>query len=521
MPQGAKIRLQNLAYRAPVVKLDQEDTVLALINALPIAAAVVDGSGYFVSGNEAFQTLWRLEKQYFDTQPTLSSFLDDLRNQGILPEQNNFVKFRARVKAQAVSKTESSETWHLPDGAALKIKFVPLSTDWHLFSIENLTPQLAIGRTLNELAQTHQATLNHLQEGLAVFKSNGLLKFHNPAFSSIWQLPEDVFLSGLHMTDFLDGTRKLLPVLENWPTRRVTLSGRLLGRKKGVALITCNTGVILEAANIPLPDGSVLLRYANITDSVNLEKTLKMHNAEILERTNLLAETSRLKSEFLANLSNEISTPLTSISSFAKLLAGEYCGSLNKRQQEYADGILSATEGVSGLIHDIMDLGSVEAGLLEVNNKSVYLHNYLTNVIEQISERAQAKKIKIKFDCPINIGWINADDKRFKQCLLHLLRNAINFSGSGSTITITVKRGLEGVRIDIQDTGVGIPKDYLVGIFKGFERSAASGSLPAGGGVGLALVKAFIELQGGSVEIASKPNQGTTVSLFFPDKLIV
>ena len=185
MPQGAKIRLQNLAYKAPVVKLDQEDTVLALINALPIAAAVVDGSGYFVSGNEAFQTLWRLEKQYFDTQPTLSSFLDDLRDQGILPEQNNFVKFRARVKAQAVSKTESSETWHLPDGAALKIKFVPLSTDWHLFSIEDLTPQLAIGRTLNELAQTHQATLNHLQEGLAVFKSNGLLKFHNPAFSSI------------------------------------------------------------------------------------------------------------------------------------------------------------------------------------------------------------------------------------------------------------------------------------------------------------------------------------------------
>ncbi len=499
--------------------LDQKDIVATLIKALPIAVAVVDRDVRIGPGNAAFQKLWQLEPGYLNGQPTLSSFLDRLHDKRQLPEQNNYPKFRAGIIAKAQSKNKSSEDWHLPDGTALKVKFVALDTDRHLLINEDLTPQLATERAFNEFVHTHQATLDHLQEGLAVFGSNGLLKIHNPAFAAIWQLPEDALAHDFHMTDFLDATRQLLPVLENWPERRTKLSGRLLGRKSGIDQIVCNDGMTLEAAHIPLPDGAVLLRYGDITDSVKLAENLRLRAEEMAERADMMAAADRLKSEFLANLGHEIRNPLNTIGGFAQMLAGDYFGDLNKRQQDYADGIVEASEAVSGLVVDILDLASIEAGLLELQIARVDLHHCLTDMLGLIGERARHKKLKLNFDCPIDIGWINVDEKRFKQCLLHLLGNAISFSSSGGTITITAARVDEGVRIDIRDTGIGIPKIDIERVFNGFERGAEADSHKPGAGLGLTLVRAFIELHNGQVAISSKPNQGTTVSLLLPDVL--
>jgi signal transduction histidine kinase len=249
-----------------------------------------------------------------------------------------------------------------------------------------------------------------------------------------------------------------------------------------------------------------------------LQETLKARAEELAERAQLLAAADRLKSEFLANLSHEIRTPLTAISGFAELLAGDYFGDLNKRQQEYADGIVSASEAVSGLIGDILDLASVEAGLLELDLANLDLHNCLADVMRLVGERARHKKLKIQFECPIDIGWIEVDERRFKQCLLHLLGNAITFSSSGGVIEIAAGRDSGGIQIDIRDTGIGIPKGDIERVFSGFERGKNADSQKPGAGLGLTLVRAFIELHGGSVKIASKPNQGTTVSLILPNE---
>jgi len=505
-----------------VVTLDQKDIVARLIEALPVAVALVvhDGHDIYVGpSNTAFQNLWQLEPGYLEDQPTLAIFLDRLHDKRQLPEQNNFPKFRAGIVDKARANTVTNEEWHLPDGAALKITFAPLNERRTLFIIEDLTPGLATERAFNEFVHTHQATLDHLQEGLAVFGSNGLLKLHNPAFAEMWQLPEDALAGDLHLKDFLDATRQLLPVMEDWPERRDKVSGRLLGRKAGIDQITTNDDRTLEAAHIPLPDGAVLLRYADISDSINLEENLRQRAEEMAERADIMAAADRLKSEFLANLGHEIRNPLNTIGGFAQMLAGDYFGDLNKRQQDYADGIVEASEAVSGLISDILDLASIEAGLLELQIERVDLHHCLTDMVGLIGERARHKKLKLNFDCPLDIGWINVDEKRFKQCILHLLGNAISFSTSGGSITIAANRLDEGVSISIQDTGIGIPKIDIERVFTGFERGREADSHKPGAGLGLTLVKAFIELHYGTVSIASKPNQGTTVSLFLPDQL--
>ena len=499
----------------------EKDNTLLLINSLPLAVAVlhVNDQQYVCLSlcNREFIKLWSLDTNYLDKNPSLTSFLENLRDNRLLPEQADFKKFRNHINKLAILDKKSSEEWHLPDGSTLNIIISPLYDAQKLLIIEDLTPQLKIERAFNELVKVHQMTLDHLQEGIAVFGSDGFLKLHNSAFKSIWEIPEDTISDTFHMVDFLDATRRILPVKKNWPECKVKLSGRLMGRKPGTKHIECNNGIILEGSNIPILNGAVLLRYINISDSFKLEHTLKLQALEMTARAELLAGESRLKSEFLTNLSHEIRTPLTTIRGFSELLAENYFGKLNKRQQEYIDTICNVSDALAQLVNEVLDLSAIEADLLKCNIESFDLHNNLIEILGLVKERVRQKKLKLEFNCPIDIGHVSADIKHFKQCLLHLLSNAITYSGSGGKITIFAKRSSQGVLIDIRDTGIGIPKKDLERVFKAFERSNLDNSIKEGTGLGLTLVRALFELQGGNIKIKSKLNQGTSVSLFLPD----
>ncbi len=492
-------------------KLDRTD---ALISGLPIAVAVFDGAGRLIHFNPDFQNLWPLDKDWLETSPKLEAVLDRLRDQRKLPEQKDHDAFRNRfVGLPGNLNSPAQEDWFLPDGRSLKVRVSPYpigdSKDGIILTFEDLTERLSLERAFNEILEVHRATLDNLTEGLAVFGSDGLLKLHNPAFAEFWNLPKDAFDGDFHMSDFLDATRALLPVEQDWPGLRKKISGRLLGRKAGSGRLHLNSGVILDAANIPLPDGASLLHYADVSDSVKLQEAFS-------GRADAMAAANRLKSEFLANLSHQIRTPLTTIEGFAELLSGDYFGELNKRQQEYATGIVEAARSVSGLVGDIMDLADIEAGLLELQTEPVDLHACLSHMLGLVRERARHKKLKLVFDCATDIGWISADERRLKQCLLHLLSNAILFSGQGGEIELSAKRSEDDVSIGVKDTGVGIPKADVERIFRGFERGDQADEHGPGAGLGLTLVKSFIELHGGSIEISSKPNRGTTVELNLP-----
>lgn len=490
----------------------------ALIGALPVAVAVFQGDGRLAHYNQAFRDLWRLEGDWLAGRPKLEALLDHLRDQRVLPEQKNHENFRSRLASMVgYLTTPVSEDWFLPDGRSLKVRFSAYPhdnpkedpRDGMIITFEDLTDRLSLERAFNEILAVHQATLDKLTEGLAVFGSNGMLKLHNPAFANIWNLPEDALGDQFHMADFLDATRALMPVEEDWLGTRAKLSGRLLGRKAGAGRLHLNNDQILEAANIPLPDGAALLHYADITDSVKLQEASS-------GRADALAAANRLKSEFLANLSHQIRTPLTTIEGFAELLSGDYFGELNKRQREYADGIVDAGRSVSGLVRDIMDLADIEAGLLELQPEPVDIHAGLSQVLGLVRERARHKKLKLAFECSPDIGWISGDEKRLKQCLLHLLSNAILFTGQGGEISLSAERDENSVIILVADTGVGIPKADVERIFRGFERGGQAEDHGPGAGLGLTLVKSFIELHGGQISITSKPNQGTKVRLQIP-----
>ena len=267
-------------------------------------------------------------------------------------------------------------------------------------------------------------------------------------------------------------------------------------------------GKVIDWRKVPLPDGATLITYLDITDSNLVERSLR-------ERNEALQEADHLKTEFLANVSYELRSPLTSISGFSEMLRQEYFGTLSGKQKEYVDGIHQSSQQLMHLINDILDRASIEAGYMRLDVSKFDIHAMMKSVLSLIRERAKEYNLKVKFDCPAKIGKMTADETRIKQILFNLLSNAIKYSDPGNVITLGAKE-VEGdqLLLWVQDEGQGIPLDEQEAIFSTFYKGKSQGAAAHGKsgrsspGLGLSIVKSFIELHGGKVELKSEPGKG-------------
>jgi signal transduction histidine kinase len=267
---------------------------------------------------------------------------------------------------------------------------------------------------------------------------------------------------------------------------------------------------IIEYLTVPLPDGAVLNSYLDVSDSVRVEQALRASNAA-------LATADRLKSEFVANVSYQLRTPLNTISGFADILAEQYFGTLNDKQLEYTNTIKAETQKLSRLINDVLDLALIEAGRMALDRKPVAAAELLNAAKQMTAEWARQQKLEIIIDCPSGIGLLEADEARLKQVLFNLIGNAIKFTPEEGRITLEARQQDGWIVLTVADTGIGIPESDRDRVFGKFERTAQQGR-QGGAGLGLSLVKSFVELHGGRVEIASDARTGTRISCFLPQK---
>ena len=272
---------------------------------------------------------------------------------------------------------------------------------------------------------------------------------------------------------------------------------------------------MIDWRKVPLPDGATLITYLDITDSSQLEKSLR-------ERNEALQEADRLKSEFLANVSYELRSPLTSIAGFSEMLGQEYFGPLSEKQREYVDGIQQSSHRLTQLINDILDLASIEAGYMRLEVSHFDIAAMMKLVASFIQERVKENHLKLKLECPAKIGKMLGDETRIKQILFNLLSNAIKYSGAGDTVNFGAKTTEhDEIIIWVQDHGTGIPEEEQQAIFSSFYKGKVTGTdknksaKRSGTGLGLSIVKSFIELHGGHVELFSEPGKGARFECTF------
>jgi signal transduction histidine kinase len=492
------------AGKAPAPPID-------LLRPLEIGVAVFDGDTTLVAANAAFAELWRIDHDWLETRPSMADLLNRLRELRRLPEVANFANFRSHELSRfgGLERIEEDEL-HLPDGRTLKRRFGPLDDGGLVISCQDVSEHLDMQRTVKSLDRVQRTTLENMREGIAVFGIDGRLQLSNTTLLTLWNLNEEDLPLGSRLADVIQIIGMQMAANdEPWSKRKERIAGAVLDRSFSKGRIDLVNGKILAFANIPLPDGASLVSYVDITDSFRVEEALR-------QRARTLAEADRMKTEFIANVAMEVRTPLNTIHGFADILRQEMFGEMNRRQQEYANGIVTTSERMMEVVGDILDLATIDAGRMELNKDTVDPHAILVNAFNVVKEQARRKTIKVDFDCAPDIGWINADEKRLTQVIFNLLTNAITFTPKLGHIMLAAAREGNYIDISVSDSGPGIPKAERERIFDPFGRINDDVHRGNGPGLGLTIVKRFVELHGGAVAIRSNKSRGTTVICRIP-----
>jgi signal transduction histidine kinase len=270
--------------------------------------------------------------------------------------------------------------------------------------------------------------------------------------------------------------------------------------------------------------------------------------SEIQEKASQLEVVSRHKSQFLASMSHELRTPLNAIIGFSEVLLDPDMGPFpQEEQREFLGNILTSGRHLLRLINDILDLSKVEAGKMELHPEPVSLQEVAEGVLATLKSLAAKKQLLVESDFSADLPAAWADPPRLKQILYNLLSNAIKFTPAGGRVAVTARHveepqgrkgaGAQGrgdtsgdspqrldpsaprqfLEVTVTDTGVGIPAEHLERIFQEFEQ-VVDAALPRqeGTGLGLPLVKKFVELHGGTIRARSSPGHGSAFMFTIP-----
>jgi two-component system cell cycle sensor histidine kinase PleC len=227
------------------------------------------------------------------------------------------------------------------------------------------------------------------------------------------------------------------------------------------------------------------------------------------------------KSQFLANMSHELRTPLNAVIGFADIIQSEMFGSGEaawSRYKDYAQDIGTSGRFLLDVINDILDLTKASAGKAELREDRMSVTTLLVAVQRFFRERARDAGLDLDVQLPGRDIELWADETKLKQVLLNLVSNAIKFTASGGRVAISIALRADGrLELTVADSGIGIAAADLHRIFEPFTQVDNSLSRRhAGTGLGLPLAKSFVELHGGTIEIASHPGAGTTVTVVLP-----
>jgi signal transduction histidine kinase/HAMP domain-containing protein len=300
----------------------------------------------------------------------------------------------------------------------------------------------------------------------------------------------------------------LVPALTPGSSLPEVLEKALAGPTGEMAL---GDGRWLRLARSPTADGGFVVLISDITSMKDRERVLR----EAKEEAELA---SRSKSEFLANMSHELRTPLNAVIGFSEVMAHELFGPLGQpKYKDYVNDILRSGRHLLDVINDILDIAKLQSGKAELNRRPTRLGDVIEDAMRMIGTQAKAAGIELTRAIDPDLPMIEADSTRLRQLFLNLLSNAVKFTPPGGKVTVVAAPCPEGVRVAVNDTGIGMAAKDIPKALEPFSQIDSSMTRKYGGtGLGLPLSKLFAEMHGGRLSIESEPGRGTTVTVVLP-----
>ena len=478
------------------------------LDQLATAVATFDADQRLTFANAAFQALWQLDSAFLDDKPTDGEILDRLRAQRRLPEQADFRVWKLKLHEAYRALEAAEHWWHLPGGKTLRVVTTPNPAGGVTYLFEDVTERIDLEARYKAMVGVQGETLENLKEGVAAFGTDGRLRLYNPAFVRIWKLSPERLDQRPHIDDVVATCSLLFRDMAIWRDLKSAVTSLGDARESADYRMSRVDGSVIDVATVPLPDGGTLTTFTDVTDTVNFENAL-------VEKNEALEEASRLKNDFVHHVSYELRSPLTNIIGFVQLLADGAAGPLSTKQRQYAGYIMTSSDALLAIINNILDLATIDAGAMTLDLGLVDVRETMQGVAEAMQPRLVETGVRLEMKASQSVGTFEADGKRVRQVLFNLLSNAIGFSEPASLVTLAADRQGEEIIFRVEDRGRGIPQAVIDRVFDRFE-SHAGGTAHRGVGLGLSIVRSFVELHGGTVELVSEEGRGTIVTCRFP-----
>lgn len=486
-----------------------------LLNAMTIPMVSFDDQGRLKQFNAAYRQLFSLDDKWLVEGTNEREIIDHLRRDGQLPTESDYKKWRAQHLKSYLLKTSRKEIWHMASGSTLEVIANPnLEAGGVIYVFKDITEHLKLQSANSAILVVQRETLNALSEGVAVFGTDGRLRLHNSRLSSIWKLPINELGQQPHIDQIALSCGKSIPEdgEEIWQQLKTSVIDLEPGRKDKSGRIKRKDGRLVDYAIVRLPDAQTLLTFSDVTKSANYETILKERN-EALETADLL------KDAFVQNVSHELRVPLTSIIGFADLLATDSFGPLSDQQRKYTDYIRSSSATLGTLIDNILDLTNVDAGIARLDLQELDI----VSLVEKAKTGFSATLVGTDSATPLNLHVsipeptpkFIADGKRIVQILYNLLSSASKFSDPGSQIELIVEENSGWIRFNIIDQGIGIPQELKDALEKP-DNGQSLKELQRSSGIGLSIVKAFVEMHGGNLSMHANSPSGNRVIATLP-----
>jgi signal transduction histidine kinase len=462
--------------------------------------------------NQAFMRMFAMKPEWLAEAPEFERVLDRMREAGRLPEARDFRAWRDERRAWFTAPDEGQEeNWMLPGGVHLRVVAQPLPDGGLLVIFEDRTEQVALASARDTLLRVRAATFDNLFEAVGVFAADGRLQLWNQKFSEVWDLDEAFLAKHPRVDQLAEAAARQLANPSRAAVIRELVRVATQERKQRNGRVALKNGRHFEFAAVPLPDGNALFTMLDISDSRRIESALR-------ERNEALEEADRVKTAFVANMSYELRTPLTSIGGFAEMLAGGYAGELAPTADEYVRAILDSVARLSTLIDHVLDLTQSEAGALPLEKRPVDIRRIAREAAKAIGDAAAEKSIEVEATLEKSLGMINGDARRLRQVLDNLLNNAVRYTPKGGRVVLLGDGDPDNVRLVVSDNGPGMSLKEQARAFDRFSRGTVDGERGSSLGLGLALARQFVEAHGGTLSLLSEPGQGTAVTVELPRK---
>jgi len=247
-----------------------------------------------------------------------------------------------------------------------------------------------------------------------------------------------------------------------------------------------------------------------------LELKVAERTRELTNANDQLAAASQLKSQFLANVNHELRTPVSAIIGYGGLVLSETEGKISRLQRENLQDLINNAERLLTLIDSLLDIAKIEAGKLEVQIEPLDVEDIIQGVTSTIEPTLNNNQVRVMRDIAPDLPLLNTDRDKLSQILLNLLANAVKFTERGEIKVVAAPHN-GALKLEVSDTGIGIPKEALSQVFEEFHRGGSSTAKKyLGTGLGLAIVKRLVGLLGGDIDVSSEVNVGSTFTIILP-----